>query len=61
MIGDNPIADVAGALAVGIPAILVRADSPGDGHRTLDLDGISEIIGKSADNLGISGSALLQA
>jgi ribonucleotide monophosphatase NagD (HAD superfamily) len=25
MVGDNPVADVAGAKAVGIPAILVRA------------------------------------
>ena len=26
MVGDNPIADVAGARAVGIPAIQVRTD-----------------------------------
>lgn len=30
MVGDNPIADVAGARAVGIPAILVRNDSGSD-------------------------------
>lgn len=28
MIGDNPVADVAGAEAVGIPAILVRGSDP---------------------------------
>lgn len=32
MVGDNPIADIAGAEAVGIPAILVRTD----GHSGLD-------------------------
>ncbi len=34
MIGDNPVADVAGATAVGIPAILVRGSDP-DGVRGL--------------------------
>jgi putative hydrolase of the HAD superfamily len=29
MIGDNPIADVQGAQAAGIPAILVRSEDPG--------------------------------
>jgi putative hydrolase of the HAD superfamily len=35
MVGDNPVADVAGARAVGIPGILVRAgqDGQGDGLR----------------------------
>ncbi len=32
MVGDNPVADVAGAEAAGIPAILVRADD-GDSRR----------------------------
>lgn len=32
MVGDNPVADVAGARAVGIPGILVRAGQ-GDGLR----------------------------
>lgn len=28
MVGDNPLADVAGAEALGVPAILVRTDAP---------------------------------
>lgn len=35
MIGDNPVADVAGALAVGIPAILVDAIYPDSQGSTL--------------------------
>jgi ribonucleotide monophosphatase NagD (HAD superfamily) len=30
MIGDNPVADIAGATTVGIPAILVRGSAPDD-------------------------------
>jgi ribonucleotide monophosphatase NagD (HAD superfamily) len=26
MVGDNPVADVAGAKALGIPAVLIRTD-----------------------------------
>lgn len=44
MIGDNPVADVWGAEAVGIPAILVRQE--GDARRQCrDLWGVVEIIG----------------
>lgn len=45
MIGDNPVADVAGAEAVGIPAILVRGPRP-DGIRyyAADLWGAVKII-----------------
>jgi len=52
MVGDNPIADVAGAEAVGIPAILVRvepsADRSGE-HHAPTLSGVVEIValGKS--------------
>ena len=43
MVGDNPVADVAGAEAVGIPAILVRAE--GDArHRARDLSGVADIL-----------------
>ena len=31
MIGDNPVADIAGAQAAGIPGILVNRPYPGDG------------------------------
>jgi FMN phosphatase YigB (HAD superfamily) len=34
MVGDNPIADVAGAEAVGIPALLVRHPCPATGEPT---------------------------
>lgn len=37
MVGDNPIADIAGAEAVGIPAILVRRPRP-DGIRYYATD-----------------------
>lgn len=43
MVGDNPNADVAGAEAMGIPAILVRRD--GDGaRRSEDLEGVAAMI-----------------
>jgi ribonucleotide monophosphatase NagD (HAD superfamily) len=43
MVGDNPVADVAGAEAVGIPAILVRgvAEKPNTiARQSRDLTGI---------------------
>ncbi|HDP89396.1 MAG TPA: HAD family hydrolase [Thioalkalivibrio sp.] len=44
MVGDNPVADVQGAEAVGIPAILVRRKH--DGVRPVeDLWGVVEIVG----------------
>ncbi len=43
MVGDNPIADVGGAEAVGIPAILVRRDGEVD-RRAADLHGAVDII-----------------
>jgi FMN phosphatase YigB (HAD superfamily) len=44
MIGDNPVADVAGAAAVGIPAILVRRESPGAARRAADLHEAAAIV-----------------
>lgn len=43
MIGDNPIADIGGALAAGIPAILVRREFPYPRYRP-DLQGAVELI-----------------
>ncbi len=37
MIGDNPVADVSGAEAVGIPAILVRKELPGVARQAVTL------------------------
>lgn len=42
MIGDNPVADVQGAQAAGLPAILVRHAEPlADGH---SCDGLGEVL-----------------
>ena len=45
MIGDNPVADIAGATAVGIPAILVRGSDPGG--QGLD-DAVRRVLGTVA-------------
>lgn len=47
MIGDNPTADVAGAEAVGLPAILVRRSHPGVRYACEGLSGIGEIVGNT--------------
>jgi FMN phosphatase YigB (HAD superfamily) len=44
MIGDNPTADVAGAEAAGIRAILVRTDSPDVPRRARDLYEAAAVI-----------------
>ncbi|OPZ83054.1 MAG: GMP/IMP nucleotidase YrfG [bacterium ADurb.Bin429] len=44
MIGDNPKADVAGAEAAGIPAILVRTMGVDVRYRCEELAGVAEII-----------------
>jgi ribonucleotide monophosphatase NagD (HAD superfamily) len=44
MIGDNPTADVGGAEAAGIPAILVRTDSADVTRRARDLYAAAAII-----------------
>ncbi len=47
MVGDNPLADVAGAEAVGVPAILIRttADVP---RRAQDADAAAALIARDA-------------
>ncbi len=44
MVGDNPVADVQGAEAVGIPAILVRQQADHASWQTPNLAGVVEII-----------------
>ena len=44
MVGDNPEADVWGAEAVGLPAILVRGPKRGARHHCEDLSGIAGIV-----------------
>jgi putative hydrolase of the HAD superfamily len=44
MVGDNPVADVAGAEAVGIPAILVRSEASGVPRHAPDLHEAASII-----------------
>ena len=44
MVGDNPIADVRGAEAVGIPAVLVRTESADAARRAADLEGVEALI-----------------
>jgi HAD superfamily hydrolase (TIGR01549 family) len=43
MVGDNIVADVGGAEAVGVPAILVRTDGEAR-HRALDVAGAAAVI-----------------
>jgi putative hydrolase of the HAD superfamily len=44
MIGDNPIADVAGAEALGIPAILVRTTADGVPRQATDLSAAAKLL-----------------
>ncbi|MGI5816794.1 MAG: HAD family hydrolase [Armatimonadota bacterium] len=44
MVGDNPVADVQGAEAAGIPAILVRREAEAQ-RRCEDLHGVVEMLG----------------
>lgn len=44
MIGDNPVADIAGAEAAGIPAILVRRTHPSARYASVDLAGIPSLL-----------------
>ena len=48
MVGDNPVADVAGAEALGIPAILVRTSGPAP-RRAPDAAAAAELILASED------------
>jgi putative hydrolase of the HAD superfamily len=44
MVGDNPVADIAGAEAVGIPAVLVRSTDNHHARTLRDLNGLSLIV-----------------
>lgn len=44
MVGDNPVADVQGAEAAGIPAILVRQQSDHASRQSPNLTGVVDII-----------------
>jgi putative hydrolase of the HAD superfamily len=46
MVGDNPRADVAGAEAAGIPAILVRHEGKAR-HRAADCFGVIDTVGST--------------
>jgi putative hydrolase of the HAD superfamily len=46
MVGDNPIADVRGAEAAGIPGILVRGQSEEAARRAPDLWGVIPIVNR---------------
>lgn len=48
MIGDNPVADIAGAAALGIPGILVRSESEEARISSADLTGIRVLINGQA-------------
>jgi ribonucleotide monophosphatase NagD (HAD superfamily) len=47
MIGDNPVADVKGAEAIGIPAILVRSEGIDRCRHSSDLSAVPSILGRS--------------
>ncbi len=47
MIGDNPEADIRGAEAAGIPAILVRGRPDGAKRHCRDLFGVADIVGQA--------------
>ena len=47
MVGDRPAADVRGAEAVGLPAILVRSQKRGARYHSADLYGIADIVDKA--------------
>jgi putative hydrolase of the HAD superfamily len=44
MVGDNPVADVAGATAVGLPAILVRTRPPDGGRHIASLAEVADLV-----------------
>jgi putative hydrolase of the HAD superfamily len=44
MVGDNPVADVAGAEAIGLPAILARTADPSATLRAADLNQAAAMI-----------------
>lgn len=44
MVGDNPVADIAGAEAAGIPAILVRKPDPRAQRYCESLSGVADLV-----------------
>jgi len=44
MVGDNPVADIAGATAVGLPAILVRTRPADGGRHITSLAEVAELV-----------------
>lgn len=51
MIGDNPVADIAGAATIGIPGILVRSDSEEAPISCTDVRGIRTLISGQAPRM----------
>lgn len=51
MIGDNPVADIAGAAAVGVRGILVRSDGQEAQLSCADLTGIRTLITEQTERL----------
>lgn len=47
MVGDNPEADVRGAEAVGLPAVLVRGTKRGTRYHCEDLPKVAAIVGST--------------
>jgi ribonucleotide monophosphatase NagD (HAD superfamily) len=47
MVGDNVVADVLGAEAAGIPAILVRRPDPRAARYAESLDGVQQFLGNA--------------
>ena len=55
MIGDNPVADIAGAEAVGLPAILVRSKNNEIKHVCANLHGVEAFLTQEPEKLGKVG------
>ncbi len=60
MVGDNPIADVRGAEAAGIPAILVGRAAGDAARRVADLPAAAALIVASERDGGVAGAEILQ-
>lgn len=55
MVGDNPVADVAGAEAAGIPAVLVRREQRDASHYARDLNEVVAILSAPEVQAGVGG------
>jgi putative hydrolase of the HAD superfamily len=56
MVGDNPVADVAGAEAAGIPAVLVRREHRHASRYARDLNEVVAILSAPEVQAGSGGS-----